>query len=281
MPEAVPRTATEASAGQPAAAQPQALPVYQTSRPWNEKEGHRPAPAQPPATGEPQPVAYDQDGRPLYAAPPQQPQMVYMSRPVAPAETHVPDDVAQRHQASVKEYPHLNLSEGEYVILSVKRHPIGIVQIWLIAIVLIGALAGLLFSFMASTSSGISDLGSSVLPLAFTVLALISILILAGACVASYVYNRNRFYLTNESVIQELQNGLFSKREQTVSLGSVEDASYFQTNLIATMFDYGLIRLSTVGDETTYRFNYVTNPKKHIALLNNAVEDFKNGRRVH
>jgi hypothetical protein len=46
------------------------------------------------------------------------------------------------------------------------------------------------------------------------------------------------------------------------------------------MFDYGSIRLSTEGDETTYRFNYVTAPKKQIAILNNAVEAFKNGRPV-
>jgi hypothetical protein len=38
--------------------------------------------------------------------------------------------------------------------------------------------------------------------------------------------------------------------------------------------------LSTEGDETTYRFNYVTNPKYYIAILNNAVEAFKNGRPV-
>jgi hypothetical protein len=47
------------------------------------------------------------------------------------------------------------------------------------------------------------------------------------------------------------------------------------------LFNYGLIRLSTEGDETTYRFNYASSPKKHIAVLNNAVEAFKNGRPVN
>jgi hypothetical protein len=36
--------------------------------------------------------------------------------------------------------------------------------------------------------------------------------------------------------------------------------------------------LSTEGDETTYRFNFVADPKRHIAILNDAVEAFKNGR---
>ena len=46
------------------------------------------------------------------------------------------------------------------------------------------------------------------------------------------------------------------------------------------MLNYGMIRLSTEGDETTYRFSYVANPKEQIAVLNNAVESFKNGRPV-
>jgi len=248
--------------------------VYGPPRQTNEREsGYRAV------HDTPQPVAYDQHGNPLYSAPPP-PQVVYVTRPADPGRPAVPADIKQRHEESRKKYPHLNLSEGEFVILSVKRHPIGLVQIWGIALMLIAAMISLVVSFMISQpDNGLQS--SNMMPLILTVTALLSVLVLAGAGVAAYVYNRNRFYLTNESVIQELQNGLFSKREQTVSLGSIEDASYFQTNLIASMFNYGLIRLSTVGDETTYRFNYVTDPKRHIAILNNAVEDFKNGRSVH
>ena len=94
------------------------------------------------------------------------------------------------------------------------------------------------------------------------------------------MYAQNRFFLTNESVIQEIQLSLFSKREQTVSLGNIEDASFSQKGILQTFFNYGSIRLSTEGDETTYRFQYVANPRHEIAILNNAVEAFKNGRPV-
>ena len=40
------------------------------------------------------------------------------------------------------------------------------------------------------------------------------------------------------------------------------------------------MRLSTEGEETTYRFNYVEDPKAQVATVNNAVEAFKNGRPV-
>ena len=101
-----------------------------------------------------------------------------------------------------------------------------------------------------------------------------------GLYIAIWVYMQNRFFLTNESVIQEIQISLFSKREQTVSLMNIEDSSYSQKGILQTLFNYGSIRLSTEGDETTYRFSYVADPKNQVAVLNNAVEAFKNGRPV-
>ena len=73
---------------------------------------------------------------------------------------------------------------------------------------------------------------------------------------------------------------LFSKKEQTISLLNIEDASFRQSGLLQTFLNYGSLRLSTQGDETTYRFNYVADPGRQVALLNNAIEAFKNGRPV-
>jgi len=233
----------------------------------------------------PQPVAYDQQGRPLYAAPPvvnnyqnNSPQLVYLTRAMDPGKTEIPPEIMQRHEASKKEFPQLNLSDGEYIILAVRRHPFGLFQIWLMAFALIAAFLAVLIGYLTG-GGGVLDT-SSGLPIAMTVLGILFVLILAGAVVASFIYNNNRFYLTNESVIQEIQVGIFSKHEQTVSLANIEDASYKQNGIVPAIFNFGLIRLSTEGDETTYRFNYVANPKKVLAILNDAVEAFKNFRRV-
>src|SRR5688572_30111999 len=105
--------------------------------------------ASPQAT--PKPVAYDQYGQPLYAHPPtapqQQPpaqpqpvssqdaqqnaaagkadpQVVYMTRAVDPHVQEVSPEVKAKHDESMKRYPHLNLSEGEFVMSAIKRHPI-------------------------------------------------------------------------------------------------------------------------------------------------------------
>jgi hypothetical protein len=207
-----------------------------------------------------------------------QPQQMYYTRPLEPMQPVMSDEVRQKHEESKHKYPKLNLSEGEYVISDVRRHPIGLFQIWFFVLIIIAAIVSLFAVYMASEYSH----GSTAIPPTVLggIILLVSVLALIGGYIGTFVYTANRFYLTNESVIQNIQTSLFSNREQTVSLGNIEDASYTKDGIIQSIFNYGQIRLSTQGDETTYRFNYASRPAEQVSVLNNAVEAFKNGRPV-
>jgi hypothetical protein len=202
--------------------------------------------------------------------------------------TSVPDagssqTAMELHQSSVQKYPDLNLSKDEYVISVIKRHPIGLAQLWLGVVVVIALLIGFMALFFADpggVGSSITLGNSQLKPIIALVLLGICLLAVAGGMVGTYVYQKNTMYLTNESVIQNIQTSLLSNREQTVSLENVEDVSYLQSGALSHFFNFGSIRLSTRGDETTYRMNYVAYPKRQIAVLNNAVEDFMNDRPV-
>lgn len=240
------------------------------------------------ASQSPQPIAYDKDGRPLYAEPPKQtqmqpeqpvPQVVHLSRAVNPIEPEITPAVQAKHEESMRLYPFLNLSEAEYVISAVRRHPIGLIFPVGITIFLIAFVASLIINYPIMAPS--LGLEGTVSYEGFSLVgSLLIILFALGGYIAVWVYLNNKFFLTNESVIQEIQNSLFSRHEQTVSLQNIEDASFVQHGIIQNMFNYGSIRLSTEGDETTYKFHYVSQPKEQIAILNNAVEAFKNGRPV-
>lgn len=230
---------------------------------------------------QPKPVAYDSNGQPLYSSPPeqpQQPQVVHMSRAVEPVNVAISPEVKKRHDESIEKFPTLNLSEHEYVINAVRRHPAGIWFTMGVTTVAVAIVLALIINFpFIAAGIGMSMNGyGMVLLMGILLIALF----LIGGYVAIWVYMSNRFFLTNESVIQEIQTSIFSKKEQTVSLLNIEDASFSQRGPVQYLLNYGSIRLSTEGDETTYRFDYVSNPKRAIAILNNAVEAFKNGRPV-
>ena len=205
------------------------------------------------------------------------PQTMYVTRPAIPEAQHVSEEAKRLHDKSVQLFPSLNLSEGEYVISAVRRHLIGLVSIWSVFVLFVVIMIGVSIFY-------ITDGNGAAFPLSFDQLIsgmfILLGLITLGSAVATYIYLQNKFFLTNESVIQEVQTSLFARREQTVSLSNIEDASFRQRGIIQMLFNYGSIRLSTQGDETTYRFNWVANPRRQIDTLNNAVEDFKNGRPI-
>lgn len=208
------------------------------------------------------------------------PAVVHVARPVEPEPQIVSPETHRRHERSMRLYPSLNLSAGEYVISAVRRHPIGLIAPLAIGTLIIGIVLGVLFNYVEFVDL-LAISGPFAEPDAIAVPALFLVAVVGlGMFVTYYVYSKNKFFLTNESVIQEIQDSLFARREQTVSLANIEDASYSQNGILQQLFNYGDIRLSTEGDETTYRFSYVARPKDHIARLNNAVEAFKNGRPV-
>ena len=234
-----------------------------------------------------QPVAYDTNGQPLYshphptAAPAVANDLNQTNQTAKPPETRKPiSDVNKlKHERSCQLFPNLNLTDGEYIISAVKRHPIGLFVPMLIGFLLVLVGAVVLVNYVPIAESLQIDESNSLLAIGLPMVLFI-VLVLIGTYVTYSIYTNNKFFLTNESVIQEIQTGIFSKHEQTVNLSNIEDASYTQNGIIQQMFDYGSIRLSTEGDETTYRFSYVAGPKQHIATLTNAIEAFKSGRPI-
>ena len=259
------------------------------------------------------PIAYDANGNPLYVAAPSQqpstptphdvsshvtatpdhldgqsfdprarvqygnePNVRHMTREVEPDRRPISDQLQQRHEESKRHYPFLNLSAGEVVILNLQRHPIGL----LLPLGAGGTVLAVLTAVLVLYPTDATEYGLPGFGLAALILGLLMALVGIGTYVSVWIYLQNQFFMTNESVIQEIQHSLFSRHEQTVSLGSIEDASFKKSGILQTMLDYGTIRLSTEGEETTYRFQYVSNPRKQVAVLNNGVEAFKNGRPV-
>lgn len=189
---------------------------------------------------------------------------------------HISEDIAARHRASKARYPFLSLSPEEYVIEEVRRHPIILVSIW----VFVGFILFILFVAVGLYEANLSSLGdmllmSGQLPSSVEFMPLVLIaaaFIVLGGVIATIVYQGNRFYLTNESVFQRVQKSLFHTRLQVVNLINVEDASQDQNGILQQLFNFGTLRLSTQGEETTYHFYFVANPNRLVGLVNDAAE---------
>lgn len=189
-----------------------------------------------------------------------------------------PAVISRRHEESKRKFPDISLDSDEYVVISVRRHPFGVAGIWIASLLTFIVVASLwiLLCFM-SNKFGLTAAVKSNISLA--AIALIALSVVSGA-VGNSIYKNNKFVVTNERVIQKLMAGLFNQKKQTISLEAIEDISFSQVGLFSHLFNYGTVRLSTVGDESTYTYTMVHQPEKQTELLGDLVENAKENRGV-
>jgi hypothetical protein len=168
------------------------------------------------------------------------------------------------HDRSVHDYPSIQFSPTEYVVIDVIRSIWGVVFIWLVSFCAFAAVVGALLI----VSQGMSvDANLMMITLVGT-----TILIALGGWIVTYVYQKNHLIVTNQRIIQQTQFAPFSYRNQNIEIEHVEDASFRQSNLVQILFGYGTVRLSTIGSEHTYTFSFVARPAEQFAVINRVVQ---------
>lgn len=232
-----------------------------------------------------QPVAYDADGKPLYAH-----SSVERGSADVPTENNAnkqPDSskkstngndetIKIKHERSRKDFPHVSLGDEEYIVAVVTRHPIGLFFPLMAVVFLIASALVVLFNYdLVVQSLQLTGVAANPSVIFFPVLAFIGCAAL-GAYAVYYVYINNKLFLTNRNLIQKIQTAPFSEREQIVGLANIEDVSYSQSGIIQQLFDYGSIQLTIEGYGAVYQFEYAMNPKEYIVIFDNTIENFQN-----
>ncbi len=184
--------------------------------------------------------------------------------------------VRLRHARSKKDFPEITLEEDEYVELAIRRSKIGLIIIWLGVLLGFVALTFVLvlFAHGATSSSIFKITAASKHYLYIMVFSLYAILILVGI-VATITYASNKLFITNKRAIQMSMTSLFSKSVNVIDLVSIEDVSFKQNGVFEHIFQLGTIRMSTVGDETTYTFKYVNTPRDELDTITHLVHTVK------
>ena len=189
-----------------------------------------------------------------------------------------PEILKNRHNESVKKYPELTLDGDEFVILSLRRHSIGylsgiifsaILSVFLISIWIIVCFMPNKFNIVETLKPQLSVIFGSI-----------TFLLLLISYINYIVYRANRFVATNERAIQWISNTIMNQKKQVINLESIEDISYTRQGILQHLFDYGTIRLSTIGEESTYTFPFTPNPDKKAEFLGDIVEAARENQMI-
>ena len=92
-----------------------------------------------------------------------------------------------------------------------------------------------------------------------------------GGIVGQSIYDANQIYVTNRRLIQKSRNSLFANSTNIIELRRIEDVSFRQSSLVDQIFRLGMLRMSTVGEETTYSLKYVDTPRDEVKIISHLV----------
>jgi len=182
------------------------------------------------------------------------------------------DLIKLHHARSQKDFPGLKLEEDEYIELAISRSRLGLVLIW--GAVFIGMFVlTLTFTLMQTNLLTYSDLhlNKEAFSYLYMLIFVLAIAVIIAATIATYVYNGNQLYITNRRLFHYQAISLFSRSTNVIDLTSVEDVSFHRNGIIDYIFKLGTIRLSTVGDETTYTFKYANLPTNELDKITHLV----------
>ncbi len=152
------------------------------------------------------------------------------------------------------------LEPGEQVVVVVRKHPIGIVGIYVEALVGLLVVFGLFLAIAPDFFNGLSDQAYKVLVgiIIFGLAVLILFLF-----IATYVYRQSRLIVTDRSLVQILQKSLFIRKISRLSMSNVEDVTAEERGMLSTIFDYGTITVQTAGTLENFIFPYCPTPAKY------------------
>lgn len=164
----------------------------------------------------------------------------------------------------------------ETVLCEIKRHPIGLIGMYVAAGLMVGIVGVLVFMLLPQLLTGYS--ASRVNGIATLVLLLASALMLLFVIIANIVYWGNRWIVTSDSVTQILQHSLFDKQSSQLSMGNLEDVSVEQRGILTHIFNYGVIKAETAGERSKFSFMYCPNPNYYAQQILKAREAFEQGK---
>ncbi len=148
------------------------------------------------------------------------------------------------------------------------KHPIGIIFLYVQAIIGMVVAIGLSYFLLNSVMQDADTaffIGS--------MFALVSIVLtILVVIVATYIYRQNRITITDRNITQVLQYGLFSRKVSQLNINNVEDVTAVQKGVLATIFNYGTLKVETAGEQMNFHFTYCPNVGYYAKIILDARE---------
>ncbi|HSW98854.1 MAG TPA: PH domain-containing protein [Candidatus Saccharimonadales bacterium] len=174
-------------------------------------------------------------------------------------------------------HPMVVLQQGEQIVANVKRHPFGIIQLYVAAVIGIAIAAVVAFLLLPSLLGQYNNGNGMAIVVGGLVLVVALLVLILG--VATSVYWQNEWVITTDSITQIVQSSLFNRQVSQLSMENLEDVTVNQDGIIPHMFNFGTLKVETAGERSKFIFPYCPNPNEYARKILEIHEHFLEERR--
>ncbi len=161
------------------------------------------------------------------------------------------------------------IDADETTLAVVHRHLFGIIILYVQAIIGLSIAFVLIFLLLPTMLKEIVIQDGSL----FAILGGIVVVLIVGILlIATVVYRLSRLIVTDKNIVQVLQQGLFGRKVSQLALTNVEDVTAEQHGIFAMMFNYGLLKVETAGEQVNFHYSMCPNPNYYAKLILEARE---------
>lgn len=170
------------------------------------------------------------------------------------------------------------VDDDENLLAVIKRHPFGIIKLYFQIIVgLIGA--GALIYFVLPGAFPPEDYAGL-----YNIVGLLSVVVVvfmvAIAGIATVIYNLSELIITDKTITQNIQVGLFNKKTSQLAVSSVEDVTANKNGFFPTVFNYGKLLVETAGEQENFHFDYCPHADHYAKLILETRQQFMGSREL-
>lgn len=167
------------------------------------------------------------------------------------------------------------MAPGETPVTVIHKHIFGIAILYIQAAIGLLAAFGLI-AFLVPQFIGAETRLRYGTVLALTMVAIAALIFLV-LIVATYIYRQNKLILSDKNVTQVLQHSLFNRQVSELSLSNVEDVTAEQRGIMASIFNFGELRIETAGEQNNFIFTYCPTPNNFGKIVLDARQRYVDG----
>jgi len=170
------------------------------------------------------------------------------------------------------------INPNEKVIAVIKRHPFGIIRLYISAVFGLILAGGLLLFVMSDLvpKEDNPSIYAALFALTIVVVGFMVVIML----IATIIYYKSSFVITDQSIRQTLQISLFNKKISQLDVAQIQDVTAEKRGFLPTFLNYGRLLVETAGEQENFHFDYCPNPDHYAKIILDSRQLYLSGHEL-